>query len=358
MLASSLMFFLGEHIGITIAARALQGLSASFVWVSGVAFLNSQMKSEYIGTAMGYISVAMGAGELIGPIVGGAMYEHTGHFAVMGLVCGVLGVDILLRMVLVEKPPEKPPGNSPENVSNPDDEEQPLLDGGREASASGTANMQHTAKTTHINICGFQLERDVCASFYAASIIGTIRYAFESALVVFVSQRFSWSTSASGGIVFAFCSPAVFGPLIGHYTTIHGPRWFTVCAFGITAICLMTLGFLTHADKATKALFVVVVTAIGICLSLLSTVQSIAFSVAAKRREMKAKQEGREESSGMAFGGFSMAWTVGMFVGPLAAEVFVDHVNWLGFCTFLAGLSAVSSIVMSFTWREWDVSEE
>ncbi|TID27065.1 hypothetical protein E2P81_ATG01518 [Venturia nashicola] len=354
MLASSLMFFLGEHIAITITARALQGLSASFVWVSGLAFLNSRIKADYVGAAMTYVSVAMGAGELIGPIVGGAMYEHTGHFAVLGLVCGILGVDILLRIALMEEPSEP----RRETATGQDNQEQPLLDGEREALIHRPANTQDTTKTRYINIFGFQLESDLCASLYAAIVIGTIRYAFESALVVFVSQRFSWSTSASGGIVFAFCSPAVLGPLIGHYTTKYGPRWISVAAFVIKAVSLVALGFLTHNDKATKVLFVVAIIVIGICLSLLSTVQSIAFSVAAKSREMKAKQEGRDESSGIAFGGYSFAWAVGMFVGPLAAEVFVDHVNWLGFCIFLAGLSVVSSIVMSFTWREWDVSDE
>ncbi|KAE9962847.1 hypothetical protein BLS_009955 [Venturia inaequalis] len=320
----------------------------------GLAFLTSQTKPDYIGTAMGYVSAAMGAGELIGPIIGGAMYEYIGHFAVLGLVCGILGVDILLRIVLVEKPSEPHRGNTP----GQDNEEQPLLDGEREEPISRPADTQDTTKTRCITIFGRHLESDLCASFYAAIIIGTIRYAFESALVVFVSQHFSWSTSASGGIMFAFCSPAIFGPLIGHYTTKHGPRWTSVAAFIIAAISLVALGFLTHADKTTKILFVTVVTTIGICLSLLSTVQSVAFSMATKRREVKAKQEGRDGSSGVAFGGFSMAWTVGMFIGPLAAEVFVDHVSWLGFCIFLASLSAVSSVVMSFTWREWDVSEE
>lgn len=354
MLASSLMFFLGEHVAITTTARALQGLSASFVWVSGLAFLNSQIRPDFIGTAMGYVSMAMGAGELIGPIVGGAMYEHTGHFAVLGLICAILGVDILLRIALVEKPSEP----RQENTPGQDNEEQPLLDGEREASISRSANTQKNTETRYINIFGFHLERDLYASFYAAIAIGTVRYAFESALVVFVSQRFSWSTSASGGIMFAFCSPAILGPLLGNYTSRYGPRWVTVAAFFVTAVSLVVLGFLTHADKTTKVLFVVVVTTIGICLSVLSTVQSIAFSVAAKRREIRAKQEGRNQSSGMDFGGFSMAWTVGMFVGPLAAEVFVDHVSWLGFCIFLAGLSVMSSVVMSFTWKDWDVIEE
>ncbi|QDS69292.1 hypothetical protein FKW77_002643 [Venturia effusa] len=354
MLASSLMFFLGKHIATTIVARALQGFSASFVWVSGLAFLNSQIQPDYIGTALGYVSMAMGAGELIGPILGGAMYEHSGHFAVLSLICGIFGVDIFLRIALVEKKSEVDQGTAP----GQDNEERPLLNGGRRVSISEPANPKCVTEIAYIRFFGFRLESDLCASFYAACIIGTIRYAFESALVVFVSQRFSWSTSASGGIMFAFCSPAILGPLIGQYTTKYGPRWFTVVAFGTTSICLAGLGFLTKADKVSKVIFVIVVTAIGTLISFLSTVQSIAFSVAAKKKEIRAIKEGRDESCGIAFGGFSLAWTVGMFAGPLVAEVFVDHVNWLGFCLFLAGLSAASSVVMSFTWKEWDLSDE
>jgi MFS family permease len=354
MVASSLMFFLGEHIAVTIAARALQGLSASFVWVSGLALLNSRVKANYIGTAMGYVSVATAAGELLGPIVGGTMYEHAGHFAVLGLVCGILGIDIVLRLLLTDKSSDDHEQGDADRVA----EERPLLDGETGHETRKSVDAQETNKPEYANILGFRLDRDLCATYYAACVIGTVRYGFESALVVFVSQRFSWSTSASGAILFALLSPAALGPSAGYLATKYGPRWISAAAFGIATLALVALGLLTRPDTATKALFVVAVTVIGVCLACLVTVQSIAFSVAIKKREILARLEGRKESTGTAFGSFSMAWTVGMIVGPLAAEVFIDHVNWMAFCLFLAAWCAVSAALMIFSWKQWEIPDE
>jgi MFS family permease len=342
MIASSLMFFLGEHLAVVITARALQGLSASFVWVSGLAFLNSRVKAGYIGTAMGYVSVGTAAGEILGPIIGGTMYEHAGHFAVLGLVCGILGLDILFRLLLLDEPATKSHLNG--DVA---DEEEPLLNG--EAQTEDESVQSSVAPQDDI---------ELCAAYYAACIIGTIRYAFESALVVFVDAHFSWSTSAGGGILFAFIAPTALGPLIGYLTTTYGSRKMTVIFFGTSAVALGALGLLTQPVTTTKIWFVVTVTITGISVASLSTVQSIAFSINMKKRELLAKREGKKYSTGLYFGSFSMAWTFGMFAGPLAAEMFIDHVNWFAFCVFLAALCVVSAVLMMFSWEQWEVQDE
>jgi MFS family permease len=356
MIASSLMFFLGEHLAVVITARALQGLSASFVWVSGLAFLNSRVKAGYIGTAMGYVSVGTAAGEILGPIIGGTMYEHAGHFAVLGLVCGILGLDILFRLFLLDEPATR--SHLDGDVV---DEEEPLLDGESQTGAESVQSRvapQDDIELHHISILGFQFDKDLCATYYAACIIGTIRYAFESALVVFVNSHFSWSTSAGGGILFAFIAPTALGPLIGYLITMYGSRKITVIFFGTSAVALGVLGLLTQPVTTTKIWFVVTVTITGISVASLSTVQSIAFSINMKKRELLAKREGKEYSTGVFFGSFSMAWTFGMFAGPLAAEMFIDHVNWFAFCVFLAALCVVSAVLMMVSWERWEVPDE
>lgn len=356
MIASSLMFFLGEHLAVVITARALQGVSASFVWVSGLAFLNSRVTAGYIGTAMGYVSVGTAMGEILGPIIGGTMYEHAGHFAVLGLVCGILGLDILFRLLLIDEP-------ATESHLNEDvvDDGEPLLTGEAQTgveSAQSSVAPPDDIKLHYISILGFQLDKDLCATYYAACIIGTIRYAFESALVVFVNTQFSWSTSAGGGILFAFIAPTALGPLIGYLTTTYGSRRITVICFGTSAVALGVLGLLTQPDTTTKMWFIVTVTITGISVASLSTVQSIAFSMNMKNRELLAKREGREYSTGVYFGSFSMAWTFGMFAGPLAAEIFIDHVNWFALCVFLAALCVISAVLMIFSWERWEVPDE
>lgn len=178
MTASTLLLFLGTHIAIAVIARALQGLSAALVWVSGLAFLTSHVEAKHLGWVMGIISVAQGAGELLGPVVGGVMYEHAGHFAVLGLVCAVLGMDMVLRIVLVDKSPDH----------GADEEASPLLPDRPEDPQSIQQSPQQWKEPTAnkpeqyatINLLGYRLSRDFCASCYAVSCSGIILFALEA----------------------------------------------------------------------------------------------------------------------------------------------------------------------------------
>lgn len=358
MFATSLMFFLGEHVAVVVTARVLQGVSASLVWVSGLALLNTHVKASYIGKAMSWVSAASAIGEVLGPVVGGTMYEHAGHFAVMGLVCAILGVDCLLRMLFVDGPSVECEQTT---AYTADEEEAPLLD--RESySETGSTDtavevMKHIA-SKKLDILGLSLDKDLCATFYAVGIVGTVRYGLESALVVFIVTNFSWSTSASGGVMFAFLASAAFGPIVGHFVVKHGPREISIFLFSALAVSLVCVGLLTQPDAHTKVLFVVAVSFAGAFLASLSTIQTIAFSVATKRRDMAQKLKEEKARTGVSFGGFSMAWSIGMFTGPLAAEVFFDHINWLAFCVFLAVLCVVSAVVMIFSWEEWEILDD
>ena len=184
MTASTLLFFLGTHVAIAVIARALQGLSAALVWVSGFAFLTSHVEAKNVGWTMGITSMVMGAGELVGPVVGGVMYEHAGHFAVLGLVCAILGVDMVLRIMLVDKFPEQDADTSPKE----DEEERPLLRDRPEDPQSTQQSPQPRKELTMkkpepsatINLFGFRLPRDLSASCYAVAMNGVTVFALES----------------------------------------------------------------------------------------------------------------------------------------------------------------------------------
>ena len=184
MTTSTLLLFLGTHIAIAVVARALQGVSAALVWVSGFAFLTSHVEAKSVGRVMGITSVALGAGELLGPVVGGVMYEYAGHFAVLGLICAILGVDMVLRIMLVDKSPEQGADAS----TDEDEEARPLLRDTPEEPQSTQKSPQQWREPTMkkpkqpatINLFGFGLNRDLCAGCLAVSINGLTLFAFES----------------------------------------------------------------------------------------------------------------------------------------------------------------------------------
>lgn len=100
--ASTLILCLGQSIALLILGRIFQGFSAAIVWSVGLALLADTFGNK-IGMAMGYSSIAMSMGLLVSPVIGGAVYNHVGYYAVYYIAFGCIFLDVILRLILVEK---------------------------------------------------------------------------------------------------------------------------------------------------------------------------------------------------------------------------------------------------------------
>ena len=56
-----------------------------------------------MGQAMAYASSAMSIGLILGPVLGGIVYARCGYYAAFGLAFAFIGLDLVLRVILVEK---------------------------------------------------------------------------------------------------------------------------------------------------------------------------------------------------------------------------------------------------------------
>lgn len=97
------MLCIGTHIALWIAGRLFQGAAAAVVWTVGIALLVDTVGKEGLGQAIGYVSMALSVGTMAGPLLGGVIYEDGGYYAVFGLAFGLIGIDVFLRLVLIEK---------------------------------------------------------------------------------------------------------------------------------------------------------------------------------------------------------------------------------------------------------------
>lgn len=99
---STFLLAFGNSIGLFIVGRVLQGVSAAVVWSVGCALLVDTMGSK-VGVAMGYVNISMSVALLLAPIIGGVVYNNVGYLAVYYVALGVVGLDIALRLVMIEK---------------------------------------------------------------------------------------------------------------------------------------------------------------------------------------------------------------------------------------------------------------
>lgn len=64
---------IGISTTLLAVARALQGISAAAVMVIGMALIANTVSQDRLGQAMGYTTVALTWGALLGPALGGVM---------------------------------------------------------------------------------------------------------------------------------------------------------------------------------------------------------------------------------------------------------------------------------------------
>jgi MFS family permease len=86
MFISTILCFVGTHPATFIASRVVQGISVTFTWVTGLALLSVQIGERELCTYFGWTTVGVAVGEIIGPLIGGPIYDYAGHWATFGAI--------------------------------------------------------------------------------------------------------------------------------------------------------------------------------------------------------------------------------------------------------------------------------
>src|SRR5215204_7125275 len=105
--AATLLFASATSYPMLLTARMLQGVAAAATWTAGLALVADVFPAATRGGAMGTVLTGMTAGSLIGPPVGGLLFQWGGFrlpFIVAAAMCLLEGV---LLLVLLREPPRQ-----------------------------------------------------------------------------------------------------------------------------------------------------------------------------------------------------------------------------------------------------------
>ena len=95
--ASTFAFSLGRTKWILLVGRLVQGSSSAIVHTVGTAILADTVGEGGTGPAMGFVTLSIAVGVLLGPVLGGILYHNVGYLAVFVSAYALVGLDILLR---------------------------------------------------------------------------------------------------------------------------------------------------------------------------------------------------------------------------------------------------------------------
>lgn len=94
---------LAHSIAGFVAARLFQGIAGALVVVAAFALIGDAVPQDRLGQTIGYLGSAIASGFLLGPFLGGIVYNAGGYDAVFWFAYPILALDMVMRLVLVEK---------------------------------------------------------------------------------------------------------------------------------------------------------------------------------------------------------------------------------------------------------------
>ncbi|EKG18517.1 Major facilitator superfamily [Macrophomina phaseolina MS6] len=317
---STVMLNIGTSIGILIAGRLLQGASAAVVWVVGLALLVDTVGQTDVGQSMGYVSMAMSLAILIAPLLGGVVLDHGGYNAVFAMAYAIIGLDIILRLVLVEKkvarrwePPEEVAdlgassggagygATTSERPATPayptdgcDDEEKKSSDITAAPHQTHTSDPEKALPANNTNngstpfttpapsltphpssryrlppTLSLLTSRRLITSLWATLTISILTSALDAVLPLFVRTTFAWSSTGAGLIFLPLVLPSFLAPLFGALADRGhlSPRYPTALGFLAACPCWVLLRFVDHNSLGQKAVLCVLLSGMGVCMA-------------------------------------------------------------------------------------------
>ncbi|KAF5377253.1 hypothetical protein D9615_006365 [Tricholomella constricta] len=374
LLGSQVMLMEAPIYAVMCIARVLQGVGSSMVWVVGLALLCDVTPEVLIGRQLGIAMGGLSAGTLIGPPVGGALYSHFGYRGpfVFGMASTFL--DLIARLLLIERKDALKWGVDPKKANNGATEEthdservtiQPSqsADGLQETKNENNDVSEHSKHFDSLQAAETSLSEKPQQK-PASLLIVIVRLAKSSRAliafiitfvygVVFTSQEPSlplhlqnvWGLDAGkvGLIFLAAVVPTLFSaPITGWYADKKGSEW-------VTFICLLLAlpWWVVVIIRGPLALFTVAFAVETFFTS--GVISPLTAELAAIAREL--------EGVGYAhvYGAFNIAYGIGSAVGPIIGGQVYDNVKhgWTALCLLAAGMLA-GSLVLAFYYTGAD----
>ncbi|KZF24304.1 MFS general substrate transporter [Xylona heveae TC161] len=375
---ATVMLCVGNSIALLLVGRALQGISAAVVWTVGLALLVDTVGQKGIGQAMGYVTVSMSVGILIAPLLGGVVYAHGGYYSVFAMAFALIGVDIFLRLVMIEKKvaakwsitnqggsygtcadtqdaenaggsaqdsegsSQQASGQAGKNSHNASNVRSSAVEG----SAPSLRETTRSAKKWKLPpIVTLLKSRRLLSALFGCLVQAALMTSFDSVLPLYVHRIFHWGATAAGLIFLPAVLPSFVSPVVGFLSDKYGPRWLATIGFILALPFWVLLRLVDHDSTGQKVLLCALLAFIGFSLTLAMPplMAEITYVVEAKEK----KYPGRFGPTGayaQAYGLFNTAFAGGTLIGPVWSGFIEERAGWKTMSWTLGLLSGVMAV--------------
>ncbi|CAI7605314.1 unnamed protein product [Penicillium glandicola] len=335
-----------------LIGRFFQCIVSNALYIVGMATMAENIGSEHMGKIAGLSSTLTAAGTCSGPVIAGFLFGIGGYWTAWAGAALFLVVDIIMRLLMVEKP-QKHRGTADRSRSGSlcaeehghSSETEPLLNGGRSLTTDEIGGWR-------FYVCLFRQPR-FTAGIVCYFVFALFIASFESTIAMHVRYAFDWGVFPVGLLFASIQGPGmILAPLVGVLKDRVGSGVPTTIGFISVAPFLWFLGvagderfpWATLGNRG-KIIYGVCTTMIGCLMCLLNGVGMM---------EATGTVDELEESHPGIFGpygGYSravaitnMSWMSGLLVGPILAGFMVEKFGYLELQCVLVVTSLLASL--------------
>ena len=320
---------------------------------------------ERLGRAMGFSSMALSMALLLGPVLGGVLYEYVGYFETFLPALVLLGVELVLRLLIVEKRTRRFSENGDNERGSREEEGDNSVKDGPEGTAENDSDefspsaMESqpllppptppaTSSPTAPGNAYLILLTDsrFLVSMTSIFILNSTANGFDAVLAPYINSTFSLGPVHAAALFLTLAIPMLFAPLTGHLTDRFGAKIVASTGLGIGAPSLAALSLVGPGTEAPmlklSALFFLIGVALALSLVPLQVDATAAVGAIEKRNVGVFGERG---AYARAFGLVNGMSAAGGMVGPLAAGYSRIRVGW---DVMALGMGGLTLLVLGF----------
>ncbi len=276
--ASTVMFAFAEKMPALFAARLVQGAADAVTWVVGFALLADLYGPAERGRVMGLVMSGTTFGFMVGPTLGGWLYE-TGGVRVPFLSVAVFAMIAAVGFVWLKIPARH--------------------------AAHEVVPVSAILRVPAVAVCSA-----------AVVVIGGTIAMVEPVLSLFLASSIHLGPARVGMVFGAGAvASAVLHPITGHLADRWGARRVTIVGLVANGCALPFLGFIDSFPSAI-GLFILNTLAVAIVIT-----PSLAYMA-------EATSATGVGSFGVAFGLYNFAWAVGLLIGPAIGGFLYERIGF------------------------------
>lgn len=283
LLISAFLMWYGTSTEYWIVARVLQGAGAACTWTAGLALVAGYYIQNRV-KGMGFAMLGATTGSIVGPVMGGELYDWVGYDPAFGFAVGALIINAILIFVLT--PSTKGPRNNP-----PWDE-------------------------WFKELRGIVTDKSVLAAGFAVSLAAASWALMEPLFPMQIGRVAKDASPTAIGVLFTISNVlyAFLAPIVAKVSDRIGIRQTTAAGLVMTAI---TMPLLALSPNTIFAGIVLCLITIGYAFTINPT--SAELGDAVDRRGSK--------SYAVAYAVYNLSYSVGMISADFFVEVATDSAH-------------------------------